>query len=139
MDYKYLNDFENFSTNYYDNFKESDFPKKMEFKSPFKMKYDLVELIPGANKIFLKYDLQKQPELNNPYSGDMPEGMSIDIGITYKEEGTKIYVTIVGGNRSWWSFTFEDGKVKDFEKTKFELDKKSYNKLIACLKKYSKK
>lgn len=139
MDHNYISNFKDFSTEYYNIFKESDFPKKLEFTEPFKLSFEYHHLIPGSNKIFLKYLLSSdQPQPDNPYSGDMPEEMTMDIGITYKDDGTtKMYVIIVGGNREWWGFTYENKTIKDFESTEYKMSKKSLDKLIKALNKYS--
>ena len=135
----YINSFKDFSTEYYNTFKESDFPKILRFNKPSKLEFKLHHIIPGSNKIFLKYELNsKQPGENNPYGGDLPEAITIDIGITYKDDQTtKMYITIVGGNRSWWTFSYENKKIKDIEKSEYTLDKKSLNKIITTLNKYS--
>ena len=137
--YNYINTFKDFSTEYYNDFKESDFPKKLEFNKPFKLVFKLHHIVPGSNKIFLKYVLDsKQPESNNPYKGNLPEAITVDIGITYLDTGkTKIYITIVGGNRNWWSFSYEQKTIKDIEKTEYVLNKTSLDKIVKALNKYS--
>lgn len=50
----------------------------------------------------------------------------------------RIYVTIIGGNRTWWSFSYEDGKMKDIEKSDYELSKSSFKSIEKLIKKYSK-
>jgi|AntRauTorcE11897_2_1112592.scaffolds.fasta_scaffold27313_2 hypothetical protein len=134
-----INNFKAFSTEYYDSFKESDFPKTIEFNKPYKIKFKKSHLVAGSNKFYLVYVLEGgQPQDNNPYSGDIPEKITIDVGFTYKEEGTKIYVTIIGGVRNWYGFSYEDKKVKDIEVTEYKLTKGSKDKLIKSLNKYSK-
>ena len=86
-----------------------------------------------------KFELSSdQPKKDNPYSGDIPIFVTMEIGITYKEEGTKIYVTITGGNRTWWSFSYEDKEVKDIETSKYELSKSSIGSIKKIMRKYSK-
>lgn len=134
---KRIKTFENFSTDYYGQFKLKEFPKKLNFTNP-KMTYELMEIVPGSNKIHITYQMTSdQPEKDNPYSGDYPDKISVDIGITYKESNTKIYVTIVGGNRVWWSFSYEKGEIKDIEKGDIKLTKSSTSKIISVLNKYS--
>lgn len=134
---RYLSRFENFSTDYYLNFNEDDFPKSLSFENP-QMVFSLTEIIPGSNKIFIKYIMESdQPGIKNPYSGDMSEEVTIDIGITYKESNTKMYITIIGGNRSWWSFSYECGIVEDIETSDIKLSDNSIKELISVLSKYS--
>jgi hypothetical protein len=134
----YIKRFENFSTDYYDKFSIKDFPSEIEFSEPFNVVYKQTKLVPNSNNIILRFDLEsEQPEKDNPYSGDIPEIVKIDIGITYNNETTKIYVSIDGGNRTWWAFTYENGMIENTIETDVKLSDKSYGELIEVLKKYS--
>lgn len=141
---KFLKKFEKYrtesdsSTDFYNNFSTDDFPEVIKFDNP-KVKYKRTKLIPGSNQVFLWFDLDsEQPDKDNPYSGDVTDIVTIEIKITYKEDNkTKIFVTVIGGNNVWRSFSYENKVIKDIEVSDYNLSKKSFNDIIRVLNKYS--
>lgn len=126
------------STEYYTEFSIDDFPEVITFDNP-KATYKRTKLIPGSNKVLLRYDLDsEQPDKDNPYSGDITEIVTVEIDITYKENITKSFVNIIGGNNIWRTFSYEGKSISDIEVTDNKLSEKSFNDIIKILDKYSK-
>jgi len=129
---------ENISVEYYNDFDIKDFPEVISFSEPFDVEYKRTKLIPGGNQISLRYDLEsEQPESDNPYKGDIPEIVTIEISITYSDSVIKSYVTINGGNRTWKSFSYENGIIEDIETTDVRISDKTDQDIKHILKKYS--
>lgn len=125
------------SRDYYLDFDITNFPNELSFDNPSNVKYKRTKLIPGSNKIYLRFDLDsEQPDINNPYAGTIPEIVNVDIGIVYNNDVPKIYVTIIGGNRTWYSFSFENDMISEIEKTDIKLTSSSLNDLKNILKIY---
>lgn len=137
--YKYISDFKNYSTNFYIEFKESDIPLNIEFKEPHILKYKYQYHSLSSNKITIYYTLEsEQPQKDKSYIGDIVEKISIDIAITYKENNaTKFYVTIVGGNNVWWSFSYECNTILDIDPPQHIMNKKTLDNIIKVLDKHS--
>lgn len=137
----YLENYDNYSRDYYDRFNSEDFPEKLVFDSPDKVVYKKTKLIPGSNFVQLQYDIHSdQPNEDNPYQGNVPPILRIEFGVTYSssnESETKIYFTINGGSRSWLSFSVEDGRLKTIEESKWKLSSKSFGEVKKLINKYS--
>jgi len=130
--YKY----DNFSLDYYTGFKKSDFPKSISLSKPCKVNYKLTEVVAGSNKVYIKYILDsKQPDSDNPYKGNVPEYLNIDIGFTYIGNKTKAYVTIVNGARHIATFSYYESEIDSIEETDYRLSRKTMNSLKKALKK----
>ena len=121
--------YEENSSDYYNDFNIQDFPSTMKFVNP-ELIYKQTKLIPGANKISLRYDLDsEQPEKNNPYSGDVPEMVTVEVDINYNNNTPRMLFTINGGSRTWYSYSVENGVKSDIETTEMELSDDTIKKL----------
>lgn len=138
----YLKNFENYSTEFYLDFKKSDFPKILEFIEP-KSKYKMLDFIPGMNKVTITYTLESKPKEDNPYKGTLPDMMQMDISATYnmgyENKGeTKMHVKITGGAQTWYEISYTKGKIiKDENPNYKKLNKNTLNNIKKILKKYS--
>lgn len=134
---------ENVSTEYYLDFSKDKFPNIIEITDPNKLKYKFIDSVLGSNSFTLRYSLEDNKE-SNPYKGSAPDLMVIEIGFSYKKdyesgkENCKSFVTIKGGSRVWWSFSFEDNERRDINDKEITLSNKSLNSIISILKKYCK-
>jgi len=135
---KYLQTFENHSVDFYSNFSILDFPEMLYLSEPNKVKYKRANLVPGANKISLKYDLDsEQPDKNNPYSGDIPEIVTLEIEVFYNNDVPKILFTMNGGSRCWYSFSSNMGVIEFSQESDVSLDNKTLSAFNKIIRKYS--
>jgi hypothetical protein len=132
----------NDSTEYYKEFNIEDFPKVINITSPEVIKYEFIEDVLGSNKFTLRYSLVDHDK-NNPYKGDAPNSMRIDVGISYKKDyktgnkNNKIFVSVYGGNREWWSFSYENGNIRDINNKEIEISEEDVKSFISALDKFS--
>ena len=141
---KHLKRYESFSmgehnsTGYYDNFSESDFMEYFCLSEP-DLKYKRTKLVPGSNKIFLRFDLEDEQPMDNPYKAEKSEIITVDIGITYDMGGIskKSFVTIKLGAKDVWTFSWENGLMSDILTTDVKISDGTITSLKKILFKYS--
>jgi len=137
----YLENYENYSRDYYNEFNLDDFPNELIFEEPKKVVYGKTKVIPGSNFVQLQYDLTSdQPNEDNPYQGNVPPTLKIEFGITYSsgdDSETKTYFTVNGGSRSWLSFSVENGKLRMIEESRWKISSKSFKEVKKLINKYS--
>lgn len=131
----------NYSLDYYDKFKESDFPKKLIFIDP-KATYKMVNFVPGSNKVYMEFELDsKDTNKDNSYKGSIADQVRMTFSVTYnmtdKKEKTKCFVRIEGGSLTWLEFDYEDGEIDYMDQKRAKLSTKSFNDIKKILKKYS--
>jgi len=130
------------SVEYFKEFSIEKFPKKIVINHPDKMEYEFLEDVLGSNHFTLRYSLVDHDK-DNPYAGSAPDSMKIVVGISYNydyktgEKNNKIFVSLQGGTREWWSFSYENGKIREIDPKEVEIRKSDLNKIMKAVKSFS--
>lgn len=147
FDMNYIKKFESYnsesdSREYYNEFRESDFPTELKFTEP-KSTYKRVSFVLGSNKVFMEFELDsKDPNADNTYSGTIPDFVRMHFSVTYdmseKKQKAKCFVRIEGGSLTWLDFDYENGKIDYMDVERAKLSSASFSTIKKILKKYSK-
>lgn len=137
---KYIKKFEDHSsTDFYLNFKKSDFLDVIKFDDP-KSKYKMIKFIPSMNSVQVVYELDSEINDDNPYKGDISDILTINFSVTYEmnNQSKTCFFKIISGNQTWLEFSYSNGEFSYIDIIKCELSIESNEEIKKLLNKYSK-